>query len=81
MSLTCIHMTFKHKQSRLSTAFRGKMYTEIQGGISFHFVKQWGLTFVHCRAKVLNIKANITNGCDEDGPAVGAFRESAVGAS
>ena len=56
MSLTCIHMTFKHKQHRLSTVFRGKMYTEIQGGISFHFVKQWGLTFVRSRAKVWTSK-------------------------
>ena len=57
------------------------MYTYIHREMAFHFVKQLGLTFAVCRAKVGPSKANITNGCDEDGPAVWASREPAVGAS
>ena len=32
------------------------MYTETQGEIPFHFVKQVGLTFAVCRAKVWTLK-------------------------
>ena len=52
MSLTYIHMTLKHKQPRLSTALVVKMYTEIQGEITFRFVKQCALTIFVVRAKV-----------------------------
>ena len=56
MSLGYIQVTLKHKQEHLSTGFIRKMYTEIQGEITFRFVKQWGLTFDICRAKVCSSK-------------------------
>ena len=52
MSLRYIHLTLKHKQPRLSTGLTVKMYTEIQGEITFRFVKQCALTIFVVRAKV-----------------------------
>ena len=52
VSLRYIHLTLKHKQPRLSTGLTVKMYTEIQGEITFRFVKQCALTIFVVRAKV-----------------------------
>ena len=56
MSLRCIQLTLKHKQSRLSTGFCQENVYKYTGGNSVSFCETRGLTFSVRRAKVWSSK-------------------------